>query len=142
MVESSQSDTKRNLASKGLVIWLVIIGAEIVHGILRGVFLVPRVGQFRAGQIGVFTGSMIVFAIAFLLAPWLRGARPSELLVLGSLWVVGTIGFEVLFGRFVIGLSWQRLFADYNLLAGGLMPLGLIALGMAPLLTAKLRRIV
>jgi hypothetical protein len=33
------------IAVKGLAIWLIIIVAEIGHGIIRGQFLVPLVGE-------------------------------------------------------------------------------------------------
>ena len=41
-----------------LTIWLVLIGAGIVHGILRAIALVPIVGEFRSNQIGVFRRSI------------------------------------------------------------------------------------
>ena len=45
---------------KTLVIWMLIAAAEILHGVLR-VFLLNRsVGNHRARQIGVFTGSAII----------------------------------------------------------------------------------
>jgi hypothetical protein len=47
-------------ALRGMTTWLVLIVAEIVHGILRAIALVPFVGEFRSNQIGVFTGSPIV----------------------------------------------------------------------------------
>jgi hypothetical protein len=47
-------------------VWLVLIVAEILHGIDRGIFLVPHVGESRSSQIGVFTGSIIILAIALI----------------------------------------------------------------------------
>ena len=52
------------VAKRGIAIWSVLISAEIVHGIVRGILLRPYVGDFRARQIGVFSGSVIFFAIA------------------------------------------------------------------------------
>ena len=45
-----------------------------------------------------------------------------------SRWFLLTVTFEVLFGRFVMGLRWERLGSDYSLLNGGLMPLGLLVM--------------
>ena len=45
------------MATRTIAIWLVLIAAEILHGIARGILLVPHVGEFRSSQIGVFTGS-------------------------------------------------------------------------------------
>ena len=47
------------IVAKAFVVWFILIVAEIMHGILRRIFLVPCVGQFRSNQIGVFTGSPI-----------------------------------------------------------------------------------
>jgi hypothetical protein len=57
----------------------------------------------------------------------------------GVLWLVLTLAFEVGFGRFVLGASWERLAADYDVLEGGLLPLGMIVLLFAPLIAGKLR---
>ncbi|MEQ9411404.1 MAG: hypothetical protein RIK87_27060 [Fuerstiella sp.] len=69
----------------------------------------------------------------------LRAVRLPDQLQVGGTWVVLTVAFEVLFGRLVAGLSWERLFRDYNILEGGLMPLGLAVLFFAPWIAARLR---
>jgi hypothetical protein len=50
-----------------------------------------------------------------------------------------TIAFEICLGRFILGYSWEQIAADYNLLQGGLMPLGLVWLILAPLIATKIR---
>lgn len=52
------------VAKRGMTVWLVLISAEIVHGLVRGILLRPYVGDLRARQIGVFSGSVNFFAIA------------------------------------------------------------------------------
>ena len=105
---------------KSLVVWLILIAAEILHGIARGIFLVPHVGQFRSNQIGVFTGSLIILAVALVFVRWIGATRSSQLLGIGVLWLVLTLAFEFLFGHFVAGASWERLASDYNVPEGGL----------------------
>jgi hypothetical protein len=56
----------RRIGIRSFAIWLVLIAVEIIHGILRAIALVPLVGEFRSNQIGVFTGSAIIFVIAYL----------------------------------------------------------------------------
>jgi hypothetical protein len=125
---------------RAFVVWFVLIVAEIFHGIVRGIFLVPYVGEFRSNQIGVFTGSVIIFAVALALVRWIGATRTSELLRIGVLWTALTLAFEVLFGRFKVGASWERLAADYNIIEGGLLPFGMAFLLLSPLLAAKVRR--
>lgn len=129
------------LTARIIAIWLVMIVAEIAHGITRALTLVPLVGQFRSNQLGVFTGSAILLAIATLSIRWIGPTRRRDLLQAGVMWLVLTLAFELLFGRFVVGLSWQQLSADYNLLQGGLMPIGLAVLFVAPWLAAWFRGI-
>jgi len=127
---------------KAFFVWLILIAAEILHGIARGVFLVPHVGQFRSNQIGVFTGSLIIFMIALLFVRWIGASRSSQLLGIGLFWGVLTLVFEILFGRFVVGASWERLLLDYNVLQGGLMPFGMIVLVLSPWFAGKARGVV
>ncbi|NJR48367.1 MAG: hypothetical protein HC780_01245 [Leptolyngbyaceae cyanobacterium CSU_1_3] len=126
---------------RGFIVWLVIIFAEFLHGTARIIWLEPLVGDFRARQISVFTGSVMILAIALIFIRWIRATSAAQLLQVGLLWLVLTVGFEILLGRLVMQLSWQRILSDYNLLQGGLMPIGLLILTLGPILAAKLKRL-
>lgn len=41
--------------------------------------------------------------------------------VAGGVWVALKVGFEIILGRYVMGLSWIRVLEDYNIRDGGLM---------------------
>ena len=124
---------------RGVAVWLIIMLAETLHGVARVLVLQPYVGDFRARQIGVFTGSLMIVAIAVACIRWIRAAGLGELFAVGLLWLLLTLCFEVLLGRFVLGLSWERIASDYNLLEGGLLPIGLFVLTISPFLAAKIR---
>ena len=126
---------------RGVAVWLALMSAEFVHGIARAVWLVPVVGDWRSRQIGVFTGSVINVVITALFVRWIHPRRASEAVLIGVMWVALTVMFEILFGRFVIQASWQRLGSDYDVIHGGLLPLGLIVLAIAPVVTGTLRRV-
>lgn len=64
----------------------------------------------------------------------------KTLLGVGLFWVVITIIFEFVFGHYVMGNSWQKLFADYNLLDGRLWVLVLINNLSAPLISGKIKK--
>jgi hypothetical protein len=66
-----QEGTLSGIITRAIAVWIVLIVAETVHGLTRGVFLVPRVGEFRSNQIGVFTGSIIILVIAFCFVRWI-----------------------------------------------------------------------
>ena len=138
-MERAVHRTRLDVAARAMAIWLALIAAEILHGIARGIFLVPHVGEFRSSQIGVFTGSIIILAIAVAFVRWIGVHRTTELLLVGFLWLVLTLAFEVAFARFVVGASWERLAADYNLIEGGLLPFGMLVLLLSPLIAGKIR---
>lgn len=138
-MQADRHNTRCGILSRGLLIWLVIVVAEILHGIARAIVLVPIVSEFRSNQIGVFSGSIIILMIALLSIRWLGASRRSDLFIVGSVWLVLTVAFEVVFGRMVMHLSWERLQADYNVLVGGLMPIGLVVLLLAPWIASKIR---
>jgi hypothetical protein len=123
-----------------VAVWLVMMGTDVVHGVLRTLFLAPIVGDIRARRVCVFTGSVLVLAIACVFINWIRAGTPVKLLTIGALWVALTLFFEVGFGRFVAGYSWERIASDYNMWRGGLLPLGLAIMLLSPLLASKLRR--
>ena len=57
---------------------------------------------------------------------------------MGGLWVGLTLMFEMGLGR-LMGLGWDRLLADYDLLHGGFMPLGLLAMALTPWAVRRLQ---
>lgn len=126
------------LLRRTLVVWLVIIAAETVHGILRELFLTPIVGDLRARQIGVAVGSLIVFAVALAFSRWLGARSTRRLLGIGLAWVVLTLVFEAVLGT-LLGLSAERMLADYDFTAGGFMPFGLAVMLLSPWIAARLR---
>jgi hypothetical protein len=120
-------------------VWLVIVAIESAHGTLRELFLAPAVGDFRARQIAVFTGSLLILGVACLFVRWIRAGSTSRLLAVGLLWLFLTLLFEFGLGLFVLSYSWERMASDYDLSRGGLMPFGLVLLTLAPLIAARRR---
>lgn len=127
------------LLLRAFLVWLVIIAAETVHGVLRGLLLVPLVGDLPARQIGVFVGSLLILTVAYLFIRWIAARTKHQLLGVGLLWVVLTVLFEIGLGRFVLGLPWERITEDYNPTRGGFLAFGLLFMAVSPLLAARLR---
>jgi hypothetical protein len=126
---------------RALAVWLLLMGAEVIHGILRTIFLVPIAGDFRSRQIGVLTGSLVILAIVFLFIRWIGLWKRTSQIAVGFTWLVLTLVFEISLGRFVIGSSWERIGADFNVFRGGLLPIGLLILFLSPLIAARFRKI-
>ncbi len=125
---------------RGLAVWAGIVVAEVLHGIARTVLLEPWIGDLHARQLGVVTGSLIIFAIAWIAVGWIDARTPRRLLLVGASWLILTLAFEIGFGRYVMGFSWERLGSDYDPSQGGFLALGMIVLLLAPLLADWVRR--
>ncbi len=130
---------ERGVWLRALGIWALMMLAESVHGILRGLYLAPALGDRAARQVGVLIGSLLVLFIAWLFAATLRRATPRGRLAIGLAWVALTLAFEVILGRLVLGYGWDSLLEDYDIAHGGLMPLGLFVLALAPQIAVRLR---
>jgi hypothetical protein len=72
---------------------ICIIIVEVLHGIGRTLFLAPAVGDFRARQIAVFTGSFLILVVATSFIRWIRPAHPGEAVYVGIVWLVLTLAF-------------------------------------------------
>lgn len=128
----------RTLA-RATAVWLIIIVAESISGTIRSLWLIPAVGEVRAGQIGFVVGVIIVITTARLSIRCMRPEKPSALLAIGLLWAALTLAFEVALGRLVLNYSWERMVSDYDIAQGGLMLIGLAVLLFAPLIAATVR---
>jgi hypothetical protein len=112
---------------------------ETAHGLLRVRFLNRRLGDHRARQVAVFTGSALILAVAWVTLPWIGPTDARAALGVGALWAAGMLAFEVALGRFVFRLPWSRVAADFDLRQGGLLGLGFVVLTAAPWLVGRAR---
>lgn len=127
------------MARRALVVWLAIVAVESLHGVARELWIAPLVGDLRARQLAVLTGSALVVAVATACSRWLGARRGTELAAVGVAWVASTIAFELALGRLVLGLPWERLTEDYDPRRGGLLAFGMLVLALAPWLGTRLR---
>jgi hypothetical protein len=124
---------------KAFLVWIGIAVAETLHGILRVKLLNPRLGDRRARRVGVFTGSCIVLIISWLTIPWIGTTSINESLLVGVLWLILMLSFDIALARLVFHFSWRRIALDFDITKGNLLALGMMFLFFAPLVVAKLR---
>lgn len=123
---------------RALAVWLLIVAAETVHGILRQFFIAPLIGDTAARQAGVLVGSGIIFAIASAFIRWINARTFAEQFRVGLLWVMLMAGFEFGLGA-ALGYPPERMRSDYDPTVGGLMAFGMLFLLFAPVLAARVR---
>jgi hypothetical protein len=122
---------------RGLLIWLLIMLVETLHGVLRGMLLAPRLGDVAAARIGWPVAALLVIGITLLTIRWTGLRPPGQLLWLGAIWAVLTVLFELGIGA-LRGLDALALAAALNPLAGSVAWSAALMLA-APLLAARLR---
>jgi hypothetical protein len=117
--------------------WLVLAGTATLAGIARETWLVPRLGELRAHQLGT-----VIVCASFLvvIATFVRHTRPTPriALAIGTCWLVIAIVFEFGVGHLVDGLSWSRLLSDYDLSRGRLLLLVWLTVGLGPLVLTRM----
>ena len=123
---------------KSLGIWFLLAISAIIVATFRIAVLLPQVGEQTAHQLGTILYLIVQFLIIYLFIRKMKIWDVKTLLLIGIFWVVITIIFELVFGHYVIGHSWQKLFADYNLFNGRLWVLVLINNIVAPLISGKI----
>lgn len=115
-----------------MLAWVGLVPLMIANGIARVSLYGPSMSELRAHQLSSVTGIALLVVYTWFVFPWLELDSPRAAWVAGGLWLVLTVTFEFLFGHFVAGNSWARLFRDYDLLEGRVWLLVLVAIVVVP----------
>jgi hypothetical protein len=127
------------LLIRALAVWGLLLVAMVVLGWFRERWLRRWFGEPAARQVGTALAMLVVLGVATALAGWIGVEGPAAALSVGAFWLALTMGFEILMGRWMLGLSWARLLEDYNLRRGRLWPLLLLVTLLAPLIATWIR---
>jgi hypothetical protein len=124
---------------KTIIGWIPLMVIGILNGMLRQYGYGKYTGDLTAHQISTLTGIILMgLYVWWLTAVWKIGSS-GQALAIGLIWLGMTVVFEFLFGHYVIGHPWKKLFYDYNILKGRVWVLVLIWITVAPLVFYKLR---
>lgn len=114
------------------ICWLGLVLIAIFNGLLRQKGYSRFMSELTAHQISTLTGILLFGAFIWLLTRVWRIESSGQALAIGGIWLALTVAFEFLFGHYVMGHPWSRLFHDYNLLEGRLWVLVLVWTFIAP----------
>jgi len=98
---------------------------------LRELVFVKVFPELLANQLSTLTLILFCALYAWLVWSGLRISSTGEALWAGLVWMILTILFEFLLGR-LLNQSWESLLENYNLPAGNIWPLFLMALFLMP----------
>lgn len=123
---------------KSFGIWFILAISAIVVATFRVKVLLPPLGEQTAHQLGTILYMIVQFIIIFFFIKKIKVREQKTLLGIGIFWVIITIIFEFIFGHYVMGNSWEKLFADYNLFNGRIWILVLANNIAAPVIAGKI----
>lgn len=122
---------------RAFLVWLVIAAAEVAQGIVRVRFVNRPLGDHRARQLGVVTGSALVLFIAWFTRDWIDARTTAQRWIVGGLWLGLMLAFDLSFGRLVFRFPWSRIAADFDVRRGNLLAIGMLVVLLAPLIVAR-----
>lgn len=125
------------LVRSGLV-WLLLLVTAIANGAVRQGWLIPAWGEAVGHVLSTLVLSLLILGVGWLLSGWLDIASNAEEWLVGAVWLVLTLTFEFIGGRFLFGIPWEKLLADYNLAQGRVW----LLVPLITLLTPRLTRYV
>ena len=130
---------KDDILIKYVLLWLPLPFIAIINGTLRQTGYASLVSELTAHQISSVSG-IVFFGIYtwFIEKRWpLTG---TESIKIGVIWFFLTILFEFGFGHYIMHFSWSHLLHDYNILAGRVWSLVLVAILFIPFFIYKLQQ--
>ena len=86
--------------------WLPMVAIAVANGALRDLWYGKRMSELAAHQLSTASGLVLLGVYMWaVMRLWPAASREQALLV-GGMWLVMTLAFELLFGRFVARQSW------------------------------------
>ena len=113
-------------------IWLSLLVLAILNGIVRDTLGLPRALSSLLLAAGILIG-------AWLAVPWIGPGTMREAWLVGVVWLVATLVFEFFAGHYLFGTPWAELLEEYDVAAGRLWLLALLATFGGPALAYRMR---
>ena len=124
---------------QGVGMWLLMAVLAVLNGSLRQYGYARYISEPAAHIISTIICVSLFFGVMYWFMRWTAAPYGrTDAILLGLMWLVMTICFEFIFGHYVVGHSWSRLFADYNIFAGRVWVAVLLITGAGPYLAGKL----
>ena len=121
-----------------IAIWFLFAVLATINGAIRNATYQRYIKELYSHQISTMIFIAITITIMFLFFNKTGLAYTNaDLWLIGSSWLIATIIFEFVFGHFIFGNSWTKLFADYNILKGRIWSLILLMTLIGPWLVGK-----
>ncbi|MBU2039028.1 MAG: hypothetical protein KKH95_07775 [Gammaproteobacteria bacterium] len=121
-----------------LLLCVLLASAETLQGIVRAAVLVPRLGKKTALKISAITGSLLAFLLCAWMIPKTSLNSAADLLLAGVILAAFMALFDVLIGRWVMKLNWEKIGRDFNPANGNYLSIALLLLITYPWLVRQI----
>ena len=117
---------------------LALASAEMLHGITRVRYLVPRLGKRRAQKISIVTGTLLAFAVCFLFIPAMGLSTHFSAIALGVFLAAFMAAFDIGGGRFLMKRRWSLIAEDFDPRKGNYLIFGVATLLAIPYIVLQI----
>ena len=127
-----------DLAMRIFSLCLALASAEMLHGIARVRYLIPRVGKANAQKISIVTGTLLAFAVCYLFVPAMGLTTHATALALGGFLAIFMASFDIAVGRLLMKRKWALIAEDFDPRKGNYLIFGLASLVAIPSIVLRI----
>lgn len=117
---------------KYFLAWFPVVIIAFANATIRQVVYARYFDELAAHQLATLTICILVGIYVWVLTGFLKTQSPKQAIAVGLMWLVLTIAFETLLGRYVLDNLWSQVLRDYNLSEGRVWPMFLLWLAVSP----------
>ena len=129
------------MIKKSFFIWLALVFLAILNGALRETVVNPLIGERYGLPLSGVLLCIFLFVLCWFCIPRIGRGTAKTYWIIGLWWIIWTVLFETGFGL-LTGDSIAALIKAYDITTGNLWLLVVSFTGIAPWLTAKMRKLI
>jgi hypothetical protein len=120
-----------------LALCVLLAAAETLHGIVRTLWITPRIGKTLALRWSVVSGSLLALALCAWQVPDIGLRGDGAHLALGVALASWMAAFDVAIGRLLMRKAWHKIWPDFNPASGNYLLFGLVFLMLVPWMVSR-----
>ena len=129
------------MLKKSILIWLSIIPLAILNGGFREMVLVSWFSENIANFISAIILCLLIFIVSLIFIPRIGRGKQIIYWKIGILWIFLTVAFETIL-ILAMGGNFREVLETYDITTGSFWLIVVLLVGIAPWLTAKIKRII
>jgi hypothetical protein len=115
-----------------VALWIGLVVLAILNAALRENAYGKFISELSAHQLSTFIFVLLIGLYTYFATSVFTLQSSEQALLVGGIWLFMTISFEFIFGHYIMGHSWHKLFNDYNLIEGRVWVVVLVWTFLAP----------